>query len=135
MTSPVLLQSPYPANEKPGAFSSKLNTVIYYLRLNQFMMSMTIKVYLNRVSLEYRSGLGFWEHRETFNAIDIGNIYINKGRRWATVGTQKVNSTEKLFEIKGLRPGQAEELKDALDKVISYRFQVGSAQAMQSGRY
>jgi|GEM_PF-4379142 len=114
--SPFNVQTEYSNGYNP-------NSVIFELETSRaiFFTHLTIKVYANRVSLENRPFIGSWEHRETFSAMDVGNIYINKGRRRAVVGAYRANSTESLFEIKGLFHNEAEDLKDALDELIGYR--------------
>ena len=104
------------------------SSLIYQLKTSRavFFTYLTVKVYFNRVSLEYRPFIGSWEHRETYNAMDVGDIYINKGRRRALVGAHRVNSSETLFEIKGLLLTEAEDLKDALDELLNFRFNKGT---------
>ena len=104
------------------------SALIYKLKTSKavFFTHLTIKIYLNRVSLEYKPFIGAWEHRETYNAMDIGDIYINKARRRALVGAHRTISSETLFEIKGLLHNEAEDLKDALDELLNYRFNKGT---------
>jgi hypothetical protein len=84
--------------------------------------SLTIKIFVTRISLEYRPFFSSSEHRLTYSAVDVGDIYINKSRRKSIVGAHRVNSSEKLFEVKGLTHEEAESFKDALDTMLSYRF-------------
>jgi len=84
--------------------------------------NLTIKIFVTRISLEYKPFFSSSEHRLTYSAVDIGDIYINKSRKKSVVGAHRVNSGEKLFEVKGLTHEEAESFKDALDTMLSYRF-------------
>lgn len=84
--------------------------------------NLTIKIYTTRIALEYKPFFSSSEHRLTYSAVDVGDIYIKKSRRKSVVGSHRVNSSERLFEIKGLTHDEAEDLKEALDTMLSYRF-------------
>ncbi len=98
--------------------------VIFELETNRsiFFTKLTIKVYSNRISLEYRPFIGSGENRETYSAMDVGAIYIKKGRKRASVGAHRLDGKEVLFEVKNLENYEAEEFKDALDAMLSYRY-------------
>ncbi len=101
-----------------------LNRIVFQLKTSKaiFFTHLTVKVYFNRISLEYRPFVGGWEHTETYSAMDVGHILINKGRKRANIVACRINTTEKLFEIKGLYKREAEDLKDALDEVLTFRY-------------
>lgn len=132
-------QQNYQTRLSPNLFTYPLqddnNLVLFKLQTSRavFFTHLTIKVYSNRVSLEYRPFIGTWEHRETYNAMDIGDIFINKGRKRAIIGAHRVNSIDILFEVRGLLNYEAEDLKDALDELIGYRF--SKTTLVQSIRY
>lgn len=98
--------------------------ILFELETNKsvFFTKLTVKVYPNRISLEYRPYIGSGESRETYSAMDIGDIYIKKGRKRGSVGAHRVDGKDILFEIKNLLNSEAEELKDALDLMLSYRY-------------
>ncbi|MFQ5493526.1 MAG: hypothetical protein ACE5DX_05200 [Candidatus Dojkabacteria bacterium] len=113
---------PETLQENSSQYQSDINMVIYSISTRSLLHIITVKVYGDRLSIETRSTLGLWEHRETYSAVDIANIYINKGRGRAVVGATSNNTSEELFQIQNLRFHEAEELKDALDRLISFRY-------------
>lgn len=100
------------------------NQVIYEFttKSSVLLTKLTVKVYVNRVSLEYRPIWGGGETRKTYNAVDIGDVSIKKGLRRASISVCRTNSSEKLFAVGNLKKDEAEALKDAVDCMMGYRY-------------
>lgn len=87
-----------------------------------FFTTLTVDVFANRVSLRAKPFIGSGETIQTYNANDIGNVKINKSRKYATVMVFHKNTCELLFEVKGLKHVEAANLRQALDKMIAFSY-------------
>lgn len=121
------MSSPYDANAQgPSGYAVywNPNQVIYQLETSRSVLftNLTVKVHMNRVTIEKRPFFGGQEMSKTYSAFDMGEVFVQKNRRRAIVGVHRANSADILFEIPGLTHAEAQGLKNALDEVICYRY-------------
>ena len=103
---------------------AELNKLLFTLETtrSQFFTTLIVQVFSNRVTLTYKPFIGAGETSQTYNASDIGNVFVNKSRKWASVGLCMKNTGQPLFEVKRLKHAEAERLKEALEKMIAFNY-------------